>query len=242
MLSAPLHDQLQVVAVVRRRVFVAGALAIAFAVLLRLRRRQPVRAPDPPAGGRGRADRGRRFDEPVVDHGSDELGQLARTFERMRLRLANSTAPGRVHRQCLARAADAALLAGRLPRAARRPGARRGDAGRVPRADARAGRPPDEARDRPARPLAPRRGPADGRARAVELSSSPRARRRSSGPRATAAGHRLDGAAEAGVAGARRRRARPPDRAGARGERARAHAAPARSCGSRRRSTAGARP
>ena len=30
-----------------------------------------------------------RFDEPVVDHGSDEVGQLARTFERMRLRLAN---------------------------------------------------------------------------------------------------------------------------------------------------------
>jgi signal transduction histidine kinase len=29
------------------------------------------------------------FDQPVVDHGSDEVGQLARTFERMRLRLAN---------------------------------------------------------------------------------------------------------------------------------------------------------
>jgi signal transduction histidine kinase len=30
-----------------------------------------------------------RFDEAVVDHGSDELGQLARSFERMRLRLAH---------------------------------------------------------------------------------------------------------------------------------------------------------
>ena len=30
-----------------------------------------------------------RFDEPVVDHGSDEVGQLARSFERMRLRLAH---------------------------------------------------------------------------------------------------------------------------------------------------------
>jgi signal transduction histidine kinase len=30
-----------------------------------------------------------RFDQPVVDHGSDEVGQLARTFERMRLRLSN---------------------------------------------------------------------------------------------------------------------------------------------------------
>src|SRR5581483_7745830 len=28
------------------------------------------------------------FSEPVIDPGSDELGQLARTFERMRLRLA----------------------------------------------------------------------------------------------------------------------------------------------------------
>jgi signal transduction histidine kinase len=30
-----------------------------------------------------------RFDEPVIDAGQDEIGQLARTFERMRLRLAH---------------------------------------------------------------------------------------------------------------------------------------------------------
>ncbi len=54
------------------------------------------------------------FDEPVVDHGSDELGQLARAFERMRLRLAHARpGPRRVHRQRLARAAHAALLARR---------------------------------------------------------------------------------------------------------------------------------
>ena len=29
-----------------------------------------------------------RFDEPVVDHSLDELGELARVFDRMRLRLA----------------------------------------------------------------------------------------------------------------------------------------------------------
>jgi len=29
------------------------------------------------------------FERPIVDHGSDEVGQLARTFERMRLRLSN---------------------------------------------------------------------------------------------------------------------------------------------------------
>jgi signal transduction histidine kinase len=89
MLSSPLHDQLQVVSVVRKRVIVAGALAILFAVLLgyggasifarRIRRLEE--AAERIAAG--------DFNTPVVDHGSDELGQLARTFERMRLRLAN---------------------------------------------------------------------------------------------------------------------------------------------------------
>jgi signal transduction histidine kinase len=89
LLSASLHDQLQAVSVVRRRVFVAGALATLFAVLLgyagaslftRRIRRLELAAERIAAG---------RFDEPVVDHGSDEVGQLARTFERMRLRLAH---------------------------------------------------------------------------------------------------------------------------------------------------------
>jgi signal transduction histidine kinase len=89
MLQASLHDQLQVVSVVRRRVFEAGVLAMAFAILLgyagasifarRIRRLE--HAADRIAAG--------RFDEPVVDSGSDELGQLARSFERMRLRLAH---------------------------------------------------------------------------------------------------------------------------------------------------------
>jgi signal transduction histidine kinase len=89
LLAAPLHDQLQAVALVRRRVFVAGALGLVFAVTLayagaslfarRIRRLEE--AADRIASG--------RFDEAVVDSGSDELGQLARTFERMRLRLAH---------------------------------------------------------------------------------------------------------------------------------------------------------
>jgi signal transduction histidine kinase len=89
MLQASMHDQLQVVGVVRRRVFVAGAFALVFAVLLgyagaslfsrRIRRLE--HAVDRIAAG--------HFDEPVVDTGSDELGQLARSFERMRLRLAH---------------------------------------------------------------------------------------------------------------------------------------------------------
>jgi signal transduction histidine kinase len=89
MLSSPLHDQLQVVSVVRKRVLVAGGLAILFAVLLgyggaRLFARR-IRRLELAAERIARGD----FDTPVVDHGSDELGQLARTFERMRLRLAN---------------------------------------------------------------------------------------------------------------------------------------------------------
>jgi HAMP domain-containing protein len=89
LLAAPLHDQLQTVAVVRQRVFLAGALALAFAVALayagaRLHARRIKRleaAADRIASG--------RFDEAVVDSGSYELGQLARTFELMRLRLAD---------------------------------------------------------------------------------------------------------------------------------------------------------
>ncbi len=89
LLAAPLHDQLQTVSVVRRRVFVAGGLALAFALALayagaglfarRIKRLEG--AVELIAAG--------RFDEAVVDSGSDELGQLARTFERMRLRLAH---------------------------------------------------------------------------------------------------------------------------------------------------------
>jgi two-component system OmpR family sensor kinase len=88
LLSAPLHAELQTVSVVRRRVFIAGAIATVFALLVgysgaslfarRLRRLEA--ASERIAAG--------DFDEPVIDHGEDEVGQLARTFERMRLRIA----------------------------------------------------------------------------------------------------------------------------------------------------------
>jgi len=89
LLSAPLHDQLQTVALVRRRVFIAGAIATAFALLFgyvgaslftRRLRRLEAAAERIAAGD---------FDEPVIDHGQDEVGQLARAFERMRLRIAS---------------------------------------------------------------------------------------------------------------------------------------------------------
>jgi signal transduction histidine kinase len=88
LLSAPLHDQLQTVSLVRRRVFLAGAIATFFAVLVgyvgaslfaRRLRRLEAAAERIAAGD---------FDAPVIDHGQDEVGQLARTFERMRLRIA----------------------------------------------------------------------------------------------------------------------------------------------------------
>jgi len=89
LLSSSLHNDLQSVGVVQRRVIVAGALATVFAILLgyalatifaqRIRRLE--RAAERIADG--------RFDEPVLDDAPDELGQLARAFERMRLQLAS---------------------------------------------------------------------------------------------------------------------------------------------------------
>jgi signal transduction histidine kinase len=87
LLSSPLHNELDTVNEVRRRVFIGGGLAIGFAILLgyglaslftrRIRRLE--RAAERIADG--------RFDEAVVDSGQDELGELARAFEGMRLRL-----------------------------------------------------------------------------------------------------------------------------------------------------------
>ena len=89
LLSSPLHNDLQSVSVVQRRVIIAGALATLFAIVLgytlatlfarRIRRLEA--AAERIAGG--------RFDEPVVDPAPDEVGQLARAFERMRLQLAS---------------------------------------------------------------------------------------------------------------------------------------------------------
>ncbi len=89
LLASPLRNDLESVEVVRRRVIVAGGLATVFAIVLgyslatlfsrRIKRLEA--AAERIAGG--------RFDEAVIDHAPDELGQLARAFERMRLRLAS---------------------------------------------------------------------------------------------------------------------------------------------------------
>jgi signal transduction histidine kinase len=86
--SASLHDSLGNVDLVRRRLLGAGALALLMALVIgyggawafarRLRRLE--HAAERIATG--------RFDQPVIDTGADEVGQLARAFERMRQRLA----------------------------------------------------------------------------------------------------------------------------------------------------------
>src|SRR3954451_9368038 len=88
LLSAPLHDALADVDAVQRRMLFAGALALLVALIVgygaarlfarRIRRLEL--AAEKIAGG--------RFDEPVADSGSDELGELSRAFDRMRVRLA----------------------------------------------------------------------------------------------------------------------------------------------------------
>jgi signal transduction histidine kinase len=88
LLSASLRDTLANVDLVRRRILIGGlialvvALAVGYAAATMFARRlhRLERAADRLASG--------DFSEPVADEGSDEVGQLARAFERMRERLA----------------------------------------------------------------------------------------------------------------------------------------------------------
>jgi signal transduction histidine kinase len=87
LLSSSLRDSLGTISLVRRLLIIAGLIALAVCLALgygaarlfarRIKRLE--RAADRIASG--------EFDEPVVDSGNDELGQLAAAFERMRLRL-----------------------------------------------------------------------------------------------------------------------------------------------------------
>jgi len=89
LLRDSLVDPLSSVQFVKRRLILAGLIALGVALILgyagasmharRIRRLE--RAADRIAGG--------EFDEPAVDRGNDELGQLAGAFERMRARLEN---------------------------------------------------------------------------------------------------------------------------------------------------------
>ncbi len=87
LVSAPLHEALASVRFVRERLVIAGAIALVAALALgyagawlfarRLRRLEA--AAERIAAG--------RFGEPILDESADEVGQLARTFDRMRERL-----------------------------------------------------------------------------------------------------------------------------------------------------------
>jgi signal transduction histidine kinase len=88
LLSAPLDRALADVDLVKRRLLIAGGLVLALVFVVgyagswvftrRIRRLE--RAAERIADG--------MFDEPVTDLGNDEVGELARAFERMRRRLA----------------------------------------------------------------------------------------------------------------------------------------------------------
>jgi signal transduction histidine kinase len=88
LLRAPLADSLETVRLVRKRMLIAGLLALVASLLagygaasfFARRVRRLERAAERIAGG--------EFDEPVVDHRRDELGELATAFDRMRERLA----------------------------------------------------------------------------------------------------------------------------------------------------------
>jgi two-component system, OmpR family, sensor kinase len=88
LLSSSLGDTLGAVSVARQRLLIAGGIVLAlvlvvgyFAAWLFARRiRNLERAAERISSG--------RFDEPIVDRGQDEVGEVARAFERMRLRLA----------------------------------------------------------------------------------------------------------------------------------------------------------
>jgi signal transduction histidine kinase len=88
LLRAPLADALATVRLVERRFLLATAFALALALVLGLtaagmlahRLRRLEAAADRIAGG--------YFDTPIVDRGDDEIGQLASSFDRMRVRLA----------------------------------------------------------------------------------------------------------------------------------------------------------
>jgi signal transduction histidine kinase len=87
LVSAPLHEAVASVRFVRSRLLIAGTIALigALAVgyvgawLFARRLRRLETAAERIAAG--------RFDEPIRDEGADEVGQLARTFDRMRERL-----------------------------------------------------------------------------------------------------------------------------------------------------------
>ena len=160
LLRTPLHDTLTNVKLVQRRLLWAGLAALLLALglgyggasLFTRRIRRLERAADRIADG--------RFDEPVEDSGQDELAQLARTFERMRQRLAHLD---RARREFIANASHELRtplfsLGGFLELLTDEE-LDEGRTARVPGQHERAGAAARQARHRSARPVAARRRP-----------------------------------------------------------------------------------
>ena len=125
----------------------------------------PVRAAAPPARARRRSGSRRALRRADRRPGRDEVGELAQAFDRMRCGSPTSSAPGasssRTPRTSSGRRSSRSAASSSCSRT--RTSTRH--AARVPRGDAREQvDAPDEARDRPPRPLAARRGPRPGRA------------------------------------------------------------------------------
>ena len=88
LVSAPLADALDAVDVAKERMLLAGGIVLGAVLVIgylgaRLFARR-IRRLEHAAGEIASG----RFDDPIVDQGRDELGNLARAFDRMRLRLA----------------------------------------------------------------------------------------------------------------------------------------------------------
>lgn len=86
--QAPLADSLATVELVRERLLVATAFALALALVLALTAAGMLAARLLRLEAAAERIAGGDFDQPIIDRGSDEIGDLARTFDRMRVQLA----------------------------------------------------------------------------------------------------------------------------------------------------------
>lgn len=86
--QAPLADSLATVQLVKERLLLATAFALLLALVLALTAAGMLAARLLRLEAAAERIAGGDFDQPIVDHGSDEIGELARTFDRMRVQLA----------------------------------------------------------------------------------------------------------------------------------------------------------
>jgi signal transduction histidine kinase len=85
--QAPLADSLATVKLVRERLLVATAFALILALVLALTAAGMLAARLLRLEAAAERIAGGDFDQPIIDRGSDEIGDLARTFDRMRVQL-----------------------------------------------------------------------------------------------------------------------------------------------------------